>query len=266
VKIAFIVQRYGAEVLGGSEHLCRLVAERLSGNHDVEVLTSCARDYVTWANEFPAGTSVERGVRILRFPVARRRRLKRFADLSDEVFNGRTPVPRQEEWFRENGPVTPELLEHLQQHGASYDVVLFWAFRYYPSYFGVPIVADRAVLVPTAEDDRAIDLEVLEAYFQKPAGYVFLTPEEEHLVATRAGRPLEPFTIIGAGLDAVQPSDAAAHPTTVARSRRWNERGRILMGSLSSATTASGGAEPVRIRSRPRCPSGNVGSRPKRRR
>ena len=210
MKIACIVQRYGADIAGGSEAHCREIAERLATRHDVSVLTSCARDYVTWANAFPAGTSVERGVRIVRFPVARRRRLKLFADLSDEVFNGRAPVPRQEEWFRENGPVTPDLLEHLRQHGTSYDVVLFWAFRYYPSYFGVPIVADRAILVPTAEDDRAIDLEVLEAYFQKPAGYIFLTPEEERLVATRAGRPLEPFTIIGAGLDAVQPSDAAA--------------------------------------------------------
>ena len=47
MKIGIVIQRYGAEVLGGSEHLCRLVAERLASQHDVEVLTTCARDYVT---------------------------------------------------------------------------------------------------------------------------------------------------------------------------------------------------------------------------
>jgi glycosyltransferase involved in cell wall biosynthesis len=202
VKLAFVVQRYGAGIAGGSEMHCRQLAERLSSRHDITVLTTTARDYVTWENALPVGVSVENGVRVHRFPVARPRNLKAFADLSDEVFDdpGSTPE-REEEWFRANGPDAPALLEHLRVHGSEYDLVLFWAFRYAPSYFGLPLVAERAIVVPTAEEDPAIDLDVLPDYFARAAGYLFLTPEEEALVSTRAGRPLQPSRIVGIGLE-----------------------------------------------------------------
>ena len=202
MKLACVVHRYGADIAGGSEAHCRQLAERLAAHHDVTVLTTCATDYVTWANAYPAGRSRLNGVDVSRFPVRRPRRLKRFADLSDEVFDTRAPVERQEAWFRENGPDVPELVDHLRTRGSDYDLVLFWSYRYYPAYFGLPVVADRAVLLPTAEEDPAIGLDVLEEYFRKPAGYLFLTPEEEDLVSRRAGQPLEPAAIIGSGLDA----------------------------------------------------------------
>jgi glycosyltransferase involved in cell wall biosynthesis len=210
VKLAFVVQRYGADIAGGSEAHCREIAERLAARHDITVLTTCARDYVTWQNAIPAGETRERGVRVRRFPVRRPRNLKAFAQLSDEVFDAPASREQQDHWFRENGPDTPALLDHLVQRGHEYDLVAFWTFRYAPSYFGVPLVADRAVLVPTAEEDLAIDLPVLREFFRTPAGYIFLTPEEEALVASRAGATLQPSTVVGIGIDPPSPVDADA--------------------------------------------------------
>lgn len=220
MKLACVIHRYGADLAGGSEAHCRQLAERLAAaGHDVTVLTSCARDYVTWANAYPEGTVSLNGVTLTRFPVRRTRRMKVFADLSDEVFDARSAPDRQEAWFRENGPDTPGLLEHLRRQGGEFDLVLFWAYRYAPAFFGLPLVADRAVLLPTAEDDPAIGLDVLEEYFRKPAGFLFLTPEEEALVTLRAAQPLEPAAIIGAGLEpaAAPPSRAGLDALGVPR-------------------------------------------------
>ncbi len=218
MKLAFVVQRYGSDIAGGSEAHCRLLAEHLSSTHDITVLTTCATDYVTWANAFPPGLSTERGVTVARFPVARPRALKDFADISDRVFAFGAPVEEQLAWFRENGPDSPELLEHLRTHGTDYDLVLFWTFRYAPSFFGLPLVADRAVLLPTAEEDAAIGLSVLADFFSAPAACLYLTPEEEQLVTSRATRPPAISAVIGMGLDpaladAAQPAhDQALSP------------------------------------------------------
>src|SRR3954469_8568062 len=211
MKIACVVHRFGADIAGGSEGHCRLVAEHLAAEHDVTIITTTAHDHITWRNHYPAGETVLRAdggsarqgaptLRVLRFPVARERDMRRFMDLSDLIAADRASAAEQEQWFRENGPDAPGLLEHLRQHGAGYDRVLFWAYRYAGSYFGLPLVADRGVLVPTAEEDPLIHADVLEAFFARPKGFLFLTPEEETLVAARApaGRP---SAIIGSGLD-----------------------------------------------------------------
>ena len=203
MKLAFVVQRYGADIAGGSELHCRDLAQRLAPQHDITVLTSCARDYVSWANEYPAGETMDGAVRVRRFTVSRPRHLHEFASLSDEVFEGGAPRAHEEAWFRENGPQTPALLEHLRQHGREFEAVLFWTFRYYPSFFGVPLVRDRAVLLPTAEDDPAVHLGITEEFFNTPAAYLFLTPEEQALVSARAGRALQPSATIGTGLEPV---------------------------------------------------------------
>src|SRR5262249_7973342 len=121
--------------------------------------------------------------------------------LSDIVFERAASREEQREWFVENGPEVPGLLDDLREHGRDYDRVLFWTYRYYQSFFGLPLVADRAILVPTAEEDPLIWTDILDELFRLPIGYLFLTPEEADLVQGRVVDPLAPSAVIGCGVD-----------------------------------------------------------------
>ena len=46
-RIALVNQRYGLEVNGGSEYYTRLIAERLTGEFQVDVITTKSLDYTT---------------------------------------------------------------------------------------------------------------------------------------------------------------------------------------------------------------------------
>ena len=75
MKLVIVVQRYGAEINGGAELHARYIAERLSAHADVRVLTTCARDYLTWRNEWPPGEDRVNGIPVERHAVSRERDL-----------------------------------------------------------------------------------------------------------------------------------------------------------------------------------------------
>ena len=243
MKIACVVHRFGAAIAGGSEGHCRAVARRLAAAHDVTVLTTCAADHVTWRNEFPTGESLDDGVRVRRFPVARERALSRYGEITERVFDAAAGEELEQAWFRENGPDAPQLLEYLRQHGAEFDSVLLWAFRYATTYFGVSAMphgtAARVVLVPTAENDPVIRFAATARLFTKASGFVFLTPEERDLVAAHCPAPLPPSCVIGTGLERGDGDRAESEPfllylgridpnkgceTLLRHYMRWSER------------------------------------------
>jgi glycosyltransferase involved in cell wall biosynthesis len=201
VKLALIIQRYGTEVLGGSEHLCRLVAERLTVTHDVEVLTTCAQDYITWKNDYPEGTDRVRGVTVRRFATARTRDIEAFNKYSDWIYNN--PHTRQDEmeWLKQQGPWAPGLIDHLRKHHQQYDVLVFFTYLYAPAVIGLEVVPARSVLVPKAHDEPAIRLDIFTDVFRKPAALCYLTESERDFVHQQfSERPLLE-DVIGVGVE-----------------------------------------------------------------
>jgi len=142
MKLAAVIHRFGTDFAGGSEGHCRAIMTRLAAHHDVTIITTCAKDHITWANEYPEGASSLGPLKIVRFPVTRTRSMHRFADISDDVFSGGAPDDEEVRWFRENGPEAPALLDYVKARAHAFDLVLFWSFRYYQTFFGLPLSFD----------------------------------------------------------------------------------------------------------------------------
>jgi glycosyltransferase involved in cell wall biosynthesis len=212
VKIAFIVQRYGTEILGGSEYHCRLIAERMAARHDVTVLTTCARDYVTWRNEYGEGVDRVRGVTVRRFANAETRDIDAFNRYSDWIFGYPHTRDDEMEWLRRQGPWSPALIEHLERHHASYDVLIFFTYLYAPTVLGLGIAPERSLLVPTAHDEPAIRLGLYRELFQRATAIAYNTEVERRFLRSLFDIRAIAEETVGCGVDmpAEAPADAAA--------------------------------------------------------
>jgi len=207
--ILIVVQRFGDEVVGGSEGHARVVASRLARSHNVEIATTTAADYWTWAPFYPSGTSDLAGLRVHRFPVADGRDPE-FKAFESKVLNGEHTLADEDEWLRRQGPHCPELLDFLHWQGSDYDAVLFYTYIYEPTARGVPIVPERAALISTAHDEAPLRLAPYRALFQLPRAFGFLTPEERDLVHRTFRNEHIPHETLGLGLDTPGAYDVAA--------------------------------------------------------
>lgn len=206
-RVAVVVQRFGADIGGGAEELARRVALLLAEGADVTVLTTCARDYRTWEDALPAGEERAEGLRVLRFPVPVPRDPAAFDALSLRAYAAPGDVVLGGRWIDAQGPVAPGLEEHLSTHGALYDAVVFFTYLYATTVRGLPLVADRAILVPTLHDEPPARLRVFDAVFDAARLLVFSTPEEEEFARARFGVPAARCRVIGAGVDSGPPGD-----------------------------------------------------------
>ena len=202
LKLAYVVPRYGTEIIGGAESATRMLAEALVrlGRAEVEVLTTTALSMDTWANHFPAGTDTVGGVTVRRFAVDGER-IPNFAAATRRALSAPAAQSMDEaaQLIRMQGPVSHGLLEAIAT--GSYDAVLFYPYLYHPTVEGVRLVKAPAILHPAAHEEPIIDLPIFESVFAAVSGFAYHTAAEREVVESRFQVAAKPSIDLGMGFE-----------------------------------------------------------------
>ena len=207
MKLAIAVQRYGADINGGAELHARYIAERLARHADVEVVTTCARDYVTWRNELPEGLEQVHGVAVRRFPVRHERVARDFGRLSEYVFKNEHSIADELAWLESEGPASPGMIDYLAR--TPFDYTILFSYRYYHAWHTARRTPSRAVLVPTAERDPAVALGIFGPIFRGVRAVMYNSPEERAMIQGVSGNADVPGVVVGVGSDVPSRTDPA---------------------------------------------------------
>ncbi|MBN1249353.1 MAG: glycosyltransferase family 4 protein [Anaerolineae bacterium] len=207
LRIAFVVQRYGLEVNGGAELCCRWTAEHLSQYAEVDVFTTCAQDYMVWNNVYPSGDETLNGVLVHRFAVDAPRSPTRFAEITEKTLYQPHSYLDELAWMNEQGPISTKLLAEIERRREDFDVFVFFTYLYATTYYGLQLVPDRAMLVPTAHDEPTLYLPIFRPIFHMPRYMLYLTETERGLVHTVFQNHGVPSAVVGSGINVPEASD-----------------------------------------------------------
>ncbi|WP_026499062.1 glycosyltransferase family 4 protein [Butyrivibrio sp. WCD2001] len=200
-KICFVIQRYGTEVNGGAETLCKQLAERMTDRYEVHVLTTKAIDYMTWKDEYKADEEDINGVKVRRFSVKKCRNIRIFNAIN-WVFLHRMLSPALENrWITEQGPYVPELLDYIRDHKDDYEAFIFMTYLYYPIVKGISIVPEKSIVLPLAHDEPFLRMRIFDDVFKLPKAFLFETDEERDLVRRKYNNYHIPYRLGGAGVE-----------------------------------------------------------------
>jgi glycosyltransferase involved in cell wall biosynthesis len=202
-RVAFVVPRYGPEVLGGAETFARNFAEHLTPDEFcVTVLTTCARDLLTWQNEYPPGEVTLDQVRVIRFPVALGRRdTELFQSLTNRFNRGEPATLDDQVSWLEQSAHSPGLYAHLARHGTSYDLMIFMPYLFGTTIYGSALWPDKSVICPCLHDEPYASFSDVRLMLQSARGLMFLSAPEQTLAERRLGVRHPAARLIGVGMD-----------------------------------------------------------------
>lgn len=199
--IALIPPRFGDDVVGGAEVVIAQIGRRLAErDHRVEILTTCARDHYTWANEYPEGESEIDGLIVRRFPTETDTSGVHRDRIGGRILSGiGANLAEQQLWINDSLRVSG-LWHHVLDHGSAYRALVFAPYMFWTTFAVGQIAPGRTILMPCLHDEPTARLEIFKPLFEGSRGVWFLTDPEAELATGLFDVPMR-HTVIGAGIE-----------------------------------------------------------------
>ncbi|MBN2169060.1 MAG: glycosyltransferase family 4 protein [Actinobacteria bacterium] len=222
LKLAYIVPRYGLEIVGGAENLARSHAEELARRGiDVTVLTTQALDHHTWQNHYPWGRDNVNGVEVVRFPAETNLGDPNLHGVLHDIARGRN-ISEDEQLIWLDGVVrSPELIEYLSEYGEKYSRLIFLPYLFGTTYFGSKLFPDRSYIIPCLHDEPFAHKSLIQKMLKSAGGLIFNSAGEQKLASCLLGME-KPGDVVGMGFTSV-PGDGNAFRD------RYPVRGKYLL-------------------------------------
>ena len=209
MKFAFVTARYGADITTGPDHACRVLAEQVSSRHDVDVLTTCARNPQSWKNEFSEGTDRVRGALVRRFAVSQLRDEQAFSQFAARVLAGPRTRADELEWLRRAGPWSAGLIDFIRRQHKSYDVLVFFSLCSPVTVAAATLAPERTIVFPYLQLQPALRFDVGAEILSAVRGVGLISGTERQLLRSYMRVTPQHDEVVGIGID---PSPEQSYP------------------------------------------------------
>lgn len=228
-KVAFVVVRYGIDINGGAEYHVRMLAERLVDRYQVEVLTTCVKNYVTGDNDSPEGEEIINQVLVRRFkadPIDKEhhylywKKSKKASRLRRFLYQCHLLAPIawfspiwtykkdcELKTFNSNVFYSSSLFAFIKEHKDHYKAIIPISLDYPQMYYTALYAPEKAIIIPTMHYHSVSFRSILTSVFTKVAYIGFNTRAEEKMGERIFGRSISPHGIISVSVELAEPAN-----------------------------------------------------------
>ncbi len=168
--------------------------------HDIEILTTCATDHYTWANDLAPGVEDHDGITVRRFPTStdtpgvHRRRIGERILAGEQV-----DIADQQLWVNDSLRVTG-LWHHVLDNAANYRALVFAPYLFWTTYAVGQVAPAKTILMPCLHDEPMARLDIFATLIEGARGIWFLTEPEADLARSLYDLPPRQ-AVVGAGIE-----------------------------------------------------------------